>query len=709
MSLPLNEVVDVQFSKSNGGKGFTPNVPLEGIMLSNYEYSIVAGDDPVQLVVRYIPTNATERGMAWKSSDPDVITVDELGFVKPLAEGVAYVTGTSVDGGYTVRAKFNIARAPILVESVTVSPTSVTLEEGKTQRLTYTYLPANADNPDFYWISDDESVAVVSDNGLVTAIGDGETTVNVQYGVDSSIFDSCTVTVIPPVVHVTGVEFLTQSPLNVNIGSTAGTSIRISPEDATDKTVTYESNAPTIATVDTDGNVTGIVAGNATVTVKTNDGDKTDTLDIIVRVPAVNVTGVSIDEGDTASMEVGDTLQLHATVTPENATDPSVVWSAPVSEVASVTEAGLVTANAAGLIDVTVITNDGNFTDRIEVKVTDPSIAVTDVAWAPDSPTKVSAGHQVQTKIVITPDNATNKKVSYNSSNPDAVTVDTNGVIYGQSPGTSTITVTTDDGGLEASFVATCTEVAVITPDGLGGIPIGGTQQLTYTVSPSDAELTNIRYESADPAIATVDSSGVVTGVASGGCNIWIYATSNGADISAATWAQISEKVQVYPQYAEWLVGNTKQLDVEIYPSDSKSVTVTYESSNDAIISIDANGLMTAKSEGSATITANVVMNGVAASGTTSPYVSELSVTTDSLPALTVGNTQQLVVTVRPEYAKTDPGYNIQYTTTDDTVATVSTTGVITGVGNGGCRIGATVTVRNATASDSSYQSVDAA
>ncbi|MCA0777096.1 Ig-like domain-containing protein, partial [Vibrio vulnificus] len=95
----------------------------------------------------------------------------------------------SVDGGYTVRAKFNIARAPILVESVTVSPTSVTLEEGKTQRLTYTYLPANADNLDFYWISDDESVAVVSDNGLVTAIGDGETTVNVQYGVDSSIFD----------------------------------------------------------------------------------------------------------------------------------------------------------------------------------------------------------------------------------------------------------------------------------------------------------------------------------------------------------------------------------------------------------------------------------------------------------------------------------------------------------------------------------------
>ncbi|QIN98640.1 hypothetical protein birk_66 [Salmonella phage birk] len=622
MSLPLNEVVDVQFSKSNGGKGFTPNVPLEGIMLSNYEYSIVAGDDPVQLVVRYIPNNATERGMAWKSSDPDVITVDELGFVKPLVEGVAYVTGTSVDGGYTVRAKFNIARAPILVESVTVSPTSVTLEEGKTQRLTYTYLPANADNTDFYWISDDETVAVVSDNGLVTAIGEGETTVNVQYGVDSSIFDSCTVTVIPPVVHVTGVEFLTQSPLNVNIGSTAGTSIRISPEDATDKTVTYESSAPGVATVDTDGNVTGIVAGNATVTVKTNDG---------------------------------------------------------------------------------------NFTDSIEVKVTDPSIAVTDVAWAPDSPTKVSIGHQVQTKIVITPDNATNKKVSYNSSNPDAVTVDTNGVIHGQSPGTSTITVTTDDGGLEASFVATCTEVAVITPDGLGGIPIGGTQQFTYTVSPSDAELTNIRYESADPAIATVDSSGVVTGVASGGCNIWIYATSNGADISAATWAQISEKVQVYPQYAEWLVGNTKQLDVEIYPSDSKSVTVTYESSNDAIISIDANGLMTAKSEGSATITANVVMNGVAASGTTSPYVSELSVTTDSLPALTVGNTQQLVVTVRPEYAKTDPDYSIQYTTTDDTVATVSNTGVITGVGSGGCRIGATVTVRNATASDSSYQSVDAA
>lgn len=705
MGLPLKEIVNVQIGVSSGGPGIPEDVPVRGIGLSKYFWEMRVNETD-RLCPMFNPTNSLDRKVYWtEDSDGKIVTVDEDGRVTGRGIGQAYVTCVTEDGAYRATCLYNILRALILVTSIELDAYAKTIEEDQSFQLNATVLPENADDKTLRWASDNPDVATVSNSGLVIALKAGTANITATNNVVSN---PCVVTVTPPVIHVTGIT-LDENSINQVKGETKQLEAYVVPTNATNKAVNWSSSDTSIATVDDTGLVTCVEVGTATITAKTVDGGYDATCSVKVIPAIVRVTGVTLDQDGPLDLEINDTQQLSATVTPDDATDKTVVWDTTDANVLIVSAEGLVTCVGEGTASITVTTNDGGFTDSVEIKVTNPNIAVTDVAWAPNSPTKVSIGHQVQTKIVITPDNATNKKVSYNSSNPDAVTVDTNGVIYGQSTGTSTITVTTDDGGLEASFVATCTEVAVITPDGLGGIPIGGTQQFTYTVSPSDAELTNIRYESADPAIATVDSSGVVTGVASGGCNIWIYATSNGADISAATWAQISEKVQVYPQYAEWLVGNTKQLDVEIYPSDSKSVTVTYESSDDTIISVDANGLMTAKSEGSATITANVVMNGVAASGTTSPYVSELSVTTDSLPALIVGNTQQLVVTVRPEYAKTDPDYNIQYTTTDDTVATVSNTGVITGVGSGGCRIGATVTVRNATASDSSYQSVNAA
>ncbi|QDH45139.1 major tail protein [Salmonella phage SE13] len=627
MSLPLDEVVDVQFSKSNGGKGFTPNVPLECIMLSNYEYSIVADDDPVQLVVLYIPNNATERGMVWESSDPDVITVDELGFAKPLAEGVAYVTGTSVDGGYTVRAKFNVARAPILVESVTVSPTSVTLEEGKTQQLTYTYLPANADEPEFYWISDDESVATVSDTGLVTAVGDGETTVNVQYGVDSTIFDTCTITVIPPVVHVTGVEFLTQSPLNVNIGNTAETSIRVSPEDATDKTVTYESSAPAVATVDNDGKVTGVTAGNAIVTVKTTDGDKTDTLDIIVNVPVINVTGVSIDEGATASMETGDTLQLHATVTPPNATDPSVVWSAPTSAVATVTEAGLVTANAVGSIDVTVTTNDGGFSDVITISVGAAVVHPTGVTIDQGESIKVVKGETSQLTATVAPAEATNKNVTWESDTPAVATVSADGLVTGVEYGTAIITVSTVDGNkTDTISVEVPTPASLATDSFPSDLLVGNKVQLTYTTDPANSPLTDIEYYTTDDTIATVDGTGLVSLIKEGSARIGMRAKSYGSPVSDDSGLYASELSVYTDSLSAMTVGGPTQTigigsTTPAWVLTDPATVITFTTTDPGVATVDEHtGVITAVASGGCRIGATVTNGDV--SGSDSSYLS---------------------------------------------------------------------------------------
>lgn len=158
------------------------------------------------------------------------------------------------------------------------------------------------------------------------------------------------------------------------------------------------------------------------------------------------------------------------------------------------------------------------------------------------------------------------------------------------------------------------------------------------------------------------------------------------------------------------IVGGTKQLTWAISPPDATITDKAFSSSNTSIMSVDANGLMSFISEGGFDVTMTAKNNlRETLSDSSGGYASVLSVYTDSLNAMDVGTTQQLVATISPSGAKDLPGMVITYTTTDPTVATVDSNGVITGVGDGGCRIGCTATYQGTvTASDSSYLSVNA-
>lgn len=706
MSLPINQIVNVQVGTSSGGPGISEDIPVAGVGLNKYDHEMRVGESD-RLYPVFNPGNAVDRVVYWtEDTDGKVITVSD-GVVLAVAVGRGYVTCTTEDGSYRARCLYNIIRALIPVTSIELSSYEATVEEGKSTSITATLLPEDAEDKTYGFMSSDSDVATISSDGYIVGVAAGTCNVTAVSS-NGVVSKACVVTVTAPTVKVTDISLSESSVSNV-VGETRVLTATIQPTNATNKAVLWRTGNESYATVDQTGTVTAVAPGQTDITATTVDGGYSAVCRINVIAAIIRVTGVSINGESAIDMDVGNTVQLTAAVTPADATLKDVLWRTSDGNVLTVSETGLVSCVGAGSATITVTTNDGGFTDSVSVRATNPNISVTGVAWAADSPAVVNAGHQAQTSIVITPADATNQKVSYNSSNPEAVTVDTNGVIYGQAAGTSTITATTDDGGFAASFTATCSAVATITPDGLGGIPVGGVYRFTYSLSPSDAKLDNIRFESADPTIATVDSTGLVTGVAEGGCNIWMYADQNGTEVSVATWAQIAAKVQVYPQYVEWLVGNSQQMSTAIYPSDSKDVTITYTSADPAIISVDDKGMMTALAQGSTSINVNVKMNGVSETGSTSPYVSTLSVSTDSLPTIKVGVTQQLVVSVSPSYAKEDSRYNVTYTTSDATVATVSDTGLITALTDGGCRIGAVVTVGNATDTDSSYQTVDEA
>ena len=160
----------------------------------------------------------------------------------------------------------------------------------------------------------------------------------------------------------------------------------VMPENATDKSVVWESGNESAATVSQEGLVTAVGEGKATITVKTNDGGFSASCEVTVNKKVIAVTGVVLGKTELTLVE-GEEENLAAAVTPENATDKSVVWESSNKSAAAVSQEGLVTAVGDGKATITVKTNDGGFSASCEVTVKKKVIAVTGVKLSAESMT----------------------------------------------------------------------------------------------------------------------------------------------------------------------------------------------------------------------------------------------------------------------------------------------------------------------------------
>ena len=170
------------------------------------------------------------------------------------------------------------------------------------------------------------------------------------------------VTIVP--VAITGVS-LDKSTSEIIIGGTDTLVATVSPEDAANKNITWESDNTSVATV-SGGVITSVSVGTATITVTTQDGGFTDTCDVTV-VP-IPVESVTLNKNSTSLYEGASEL-LSATVLPDNAANKSVTWSTSDSSVVGVDSNGLITAVSEGSATITVTTDDGDNTDTCAVTV----------------------------------------------------------------------------------------------------------------------------------------------------------------------------------------------------------------------------------------------------------------------------------------------------------------------------------------------------
>lgn len=246
--------------------GQTTTVPVQSVGLNQTTLELKAGNTAT-LTATVSPESATDKTVTWTSDKPEIAAV-EGGTVTAKAEGTATITAKA--GEQTATCTVTVTKADVAVESVTLNPTTLTLEEGSTTKLTATVAPSDATNQNVKWESNKTEVATVEQDGTVKAVGAGEATIKVTAQDGSGQYAECKVTVTPKTVQVSSIQV--QGTASLYVGNTAKLTAKVEPTNATNPNVTWDSLNKEFATVDQQGNVKALKVGTATITATAQDG-----------------------------------------------------------------------------------------------------------------------------------------------------------------------------------------------------------------------------------------------------------------------------------------------------------------------------------------------------------------------------------------------------------------------------------------------------
>lgn len=425
-----------------------------------------------KIIPEILPINKNNGKVSWNSSDENIATVDENGNVKGISKGKCTISVTTLDGGFTAICEVSVIQP---VESVSVSSKQLSLMVGESQIISATVYPANADDKTVSWASSNEEVATVTNDGKVTAIGPGNAKLYVISNYNNHIKDSCDITVLQP---VTGVN-LDSKEIELIVDESIKLNAQVLPVNASNKGVNWTSSDISVAMVSPDGTVYGIKPGQATIMATTVDGGFVALCKVTVKSKIITISSLSLSE-DSATLAIGETLQLNAIISPANATTQTLKWSSINPNIASVDANGLVKAITEGTTQVIATTTDGsNLSALCEITVKKQFVSISSIQIVPNS-FEMTVGQNGLLEVEITPTDATNKSVTWSSTNPSVVTVTQDGAVQAHSEGKVVIIASTKDG---SNLSAICS-VSVKSESGVETITIDNdTQVKIYSLS----------------------------------------------------------------------------------------------------------------------------------------------------------------------------------------------------------------------------------
>ncbi|MCR4717417.1 MAG: Ig-like domain-containing protein [Lachnospiraceae bacterium] len=483
--------------------------------------------------------SALNMNVVWSSNDKNVATVDlHTGKVTLLAAGKVTITCSSADDtkiSDSIIITINVPVAQILLQE-----NSKKISVGESFTLYYqllsNYTGYEPSNKEVSWESSDDKVAVVDNDGKVTGVSGGTATILCRAD-EGQVTATCTVEVYQAVTRID----LSNTSMELNVGGEAVLEAFVYPATASNQKVTWESNKPDIVSVTEDGVITANELGDPVViTAYIVDKDSTIKATCIVTV-VVPITSLTVSP-DYKEVNKGDTFLLSTSVTPKAASNKSVVYGSTNPSVCTVNQNGLVTAKAGGDCYITV-RSSGNRDMMASTYV----VVSEDVSGLKlNRYSKVcKKGAEFQLIATVTNQTASDQDIAWKSSNSSIASVDQDGIVTANKYGTCYITASTMDGtGLSRTCKVTVRRYVkkIKLNYSLAYVKVKGKLQLKATISPTNADIKNVKWVSSNKKIATVNKKGVVTGKKVGNCTITCKAT-DGSGVKAKCKIYVRKKL----------------------------------------------------------------------------------------------------------------------------------------------------------------------
>ena len=550
-------------------------------------------------------------------------------------------------------------------------------------------------------------MATVDDNGYVTALIPGTAVITATSPDEYSAGSRkavCTVTVLQAASSVE----LDNEELVLNLGATLTLKATVKPDNTSNKSVVWESSAPDVVTV-SNGYIRAAACGEAVITATAADesGAATECKVTVIQM----VTSVTMDgAAKTVTLGKDEETTLKAIVAPENATNKALFWTSSDEAVVTVTEDGVLYGVDAGSATITCSATDGS-DKSVSVEVTVPrSVSGVNVS---ENNAELYVGDRLALSATVVPEDASDKRVEWKSSDETVAKVDQSGNVTAVGGGKAKITCQALDGSEAADSCEIRVIIAtqrVVLDETKATLLVGASEemavkQLNFSVEPADAEFQNVLWSSSDDKVAAVDENGMVTGVAPGTAVI-TAATEDprGTDrvkaVATITVGNAVQEISINGVEGDRIAkGTSLVLKAGLTPENVFNPKVTWESSDDSVIVIDANGYLRAVGVGTATITCTATDgSGVSKSVNYTVYqsVTSIKLKTNKLSAagssVTFEGGEEIIVTaeVLPEDATLK---DVKWSVDDDSIAEIKTYGpyaTVSGINPGNVRVTAT-------------------
>ena len=667
-------------------------VAVQNVIVTPASLSMKIGETQT-LTAEVLPENATNKNVAWSSSDPTKVTVSTTGVVRAIGQGNAVITASSGN----VTKEVNVSVDYQAITSASFSQESVSLAINQTADLLKLLVlnPMSVTTQSIVWSVSGTGATIDEDGDITNDLMYGTETVTVTAEV-TDMYGTTKIATIPVVLtgcstRISSINIGSES-IEITKTSSAQINVTTTPSNACTEYILFESANTACATVSKTGKITPVAEGNTTITVTVSDGYSTYQKIVTLKVVKDIVPVSSVEFTQTAVVKyIGDKFQIAATVLPNDATSTELTWTTSDRSIATV-ENGYVTILAAGTVTITATAHNGVAASCV---ITAKPVEVEDVALNYSELSMLVYG-QEDLIANITPPNATDKTIIWASSN-EAIAVVENGKVTAKKVGVTEITATS----LNAKTATCIVTVNHIEPTSISlsatscTLEIDETKEITATLTPNNVTDTVLTWTSKDENVVTVNN-GVIKAVGAGETYVEVI-TGNGKKktVTVTVNPKLATSVSLNTTMSTLLVNEQQQLVATVLPDNTTDKSVSWSSSNSSIVSVDVNGKITAKAIGEATIIAttkngktatcvvNVTVNVVPVSG--------VAIQPSSL-TMHIQETAALEAVVTPPEATNK---SVSWASSLASVATVDQYGTVTAVGLGTTTITATSATNN--------------